>query len=143
MFPINHFLAKQFIYLTLLISPHKSVLLVFGSCLVLFPELSNLSISRNAYNIADGAVPAPYKKWLFLPFSVVWYCLPCSILYWPFHTMSCCQFVSFSVRYLTWISFIIIASQSSPSCYCFSDALLACIFSKLSLVIFFPWFYLL
>lgn len=62
MSPINHFLAEQFIYLTLLISPHKSILLVFGSCWVLFSELSNLSISRNAYNIPDGAALAPIVK---------------------------------------------------------------------------------
>lgn len=70
MSPINHFLAKQFIYLTLLISPHKSILLVFGSCLMLFSELSNLSISRKRYDIPDRAVPAPYAKRLFFPFSV-------------------------------------------------------------------------
>lgn len=65
---INHFLAEQFIYLTLLISPHKSILLVFGSCLVLFSELSNLSISTNVYNIPDGAVLAPIQKVLISSF---------------------------------------------------------------------------
>lgn len=59
---INHFLAEQFIYLTLLISPHKSIFLVFGSCLVLFSELSNLSISRNVYYIPDGAILVPIQN---------------------------------------------------------------------------------
>lgn len=130
MSPINHFLAKRFIYLTLLISSHKSVLQVFGSCLVLFSELPDLSISRNVYNIPDRAVLALYRKWLFILLSLMWCCLLCPVLYWPFHTISCWQVMSFSISYLLSISFIIIASQISPSCYSFSDALPACIFFK-------------
>lgn len=94
MSPINHFLSEQFIYLTLLISPHKSVLLVFGSCWVLFSELSNLSIARNAYNIPDGATLAPIEKVAiscFLSYVIVCSLQYCTGLFIPYHVANSCH----------------------------------------------------
>lgn len=142
---INHFLAEQFIYLTLLISPYKSILLVFGSCLVLFSELSNLSISTNVYNIPDGAVLAPIQKVLISSFrsDLILFSLCSVVLAFSHHIMLPIHVIQHALSHLDLFhhycipdfSFLLFPLRCPPSLHFFK--------AESRLVIFFPWFYLL